>query len=418
MGGIQLQLIVVIFIFFVFIISPWWCTTLTFIKVADDWGDNFFNFLLLLLVLFGISFLVFIQPVNTLFDGLVDGFGIFLREFTSELFFVSDLVLETIKVSFKFVTSFNTLLQFLVFVSEFLGILDHTLDILRSETVLVVANGDGFLATGSFIFGSDTQHTVDINFEGNFNLWNTSWCWGDVLEVEFSKKVVILGHWTFTFKDLDGDSWLVIGGCREDLALLGWDNAVTWDKFGHDTTNSFNTKSQRVDIKKEDFGIFLSAKNTTLDSCTVGNSFVRVDTTGRFFTVEVFLDKLLDLRDTSGSSDKHNFVNFVLLEITISKDFLHWLEGGSEQVHVQFFKTGSGKSLREVFTFEEGFNFNSGLVLSRKCSLCLFDFTTKFLESPVVTLDVLSLLLLVEFDKVFHNTLVEIFTSKMGISVG
>ena len=58
--------------------------------------------------------------------------------------------------------------------------------------------------------------------------------------------MVILGHGTLSLKYLDGDSVLVVPGCGEDLGLLGGDNSVPGDQFGHHSSYSLNTQGERV----------------------------------------------------------------------------------------------------------------------------------------------------------------------------
>lgn len=45
-----------------------------------------------------------------------------------------------------------------------------------------------------------------------------------------------LGHRAFALVNLNEDCRLVVGGCGEDLALLGGDGRVTVYDLGHDTT--------------------------------------------------------------------------------------------------------------------------------------------------------------------------------------
>ncbi|KAI8429449.1 hypothetical protein MSG28_000089 [Choristoneura fumiferana] len=92
--------------------------------------------------------------------------------------------------------------------------------------------------------------------------------------------------------------------------------------------------------------------------------------------------------------------------------------GRSEQVHVELLELGPGEGLREVFAFEEGLDLDLDLVAGGERALRLLDFTTQFLNGPVVFPDVLALLLLVQFDEVLHHALVEVLASKMGVSVG
>ena len=53
--------------------------------------------------------------------------------------------------------------------------------------------------------------------------------------------MVILGHASFSFIDLDQDTWLIISISGKDLTLLGGDSSVSWNKNGHNSTSSFNT---------------------------------------------------------------------------------------------------------------------------------------------------------------------------------
>jgi len=41
--------------------------------------------------------------------------------------------------------------------------------------------------------------------------------------------MIIFGHWSFTFKDLNQDTWLVISISGESLGFLGWDGSISCD---------------------------------------------------------------------------------------------------------------------------------------------------------------------------------------------
>ena len=53
------------------------------------------------------------------------------------------------------------------------------------------------------VFGGNTENTVDIDFESDFELWDTTGSWWDTGKIEFTQQVVILGHWTFSLIDLE-----------------------------------------------------------------------------------------------------------------------------------------------------------------------------------------------------------------------
>lgn len=89
------------------------------------------------------------------------------------------------------------------------------------------------------------------------------------------------------------------------LRLLSRDDSVAGNQLGHDTTGSLDTESKRADINKDDvFSVGLAGKDSTLDSRTVSNSLIRVNSLGRLLATKVFLKKLLHLGDTSGTTDK------------------------------------------------------------------------------------------------------------------
>ena len=90
------------------------------------------------------------------------------------------------------------------------------------------------------------------------------------------------------------------------MTLVSGNDGVAGDKLGHSSTSGLNTKGEGFDINKNDVTERLVAgENTALDSGTVGNSLVRVDTL-RGLLVEVLLEELLDLGDTSRTSNKND----------------------------------------------------------------------------------------------------------------
>jgi hypothetical protein len=79
------------------------------------------------------------------------------------------------------------------------------------------------------------------------------------------------------------------------LRLASRNNSVAGNKLGEDTTGGLNTKCQRTDIHQYDiFGALLTGEDTTLDSGTVSNSLIGVDSLRSLFA-EILLEELLDL---------------------------------------------------------------------------------------------------------------------------
>lgn len=134
---------------------------------------------------------------------------------------------------------------------------------------------------------------------------------------------------------------------REDIALHG------------------DTKRQRNDIEKEEVrglsGGGLAREDTGLDGSTVGNSLVGVDTLLELLTIEELRQELLDLGDTSRTTNQNDLVNGRLLDGSILEDLSNGFESARESLGIEFFETGTGDSHGEVFAIEERINLNGGL---------------------------------------------------------
>lgn len=57
-------------------------------------------------------------------------------------------------------------------------------------------------------------------------------------------------------------------------------------------------------------------------------------------------------------------------------------------------------------------------MLGRQGSLCLLNLPTQLLDGAVVFAHIFASLLLVKLDEVFHDALVKVFASKVGVSIG
>ena len=108
---------------------------------------------------------------------------------------------------------------------------------------------------------------------------------------------------------MDIDRRLVINGCRENLASRSRDGRVAVDDLGEDTAQRFNPQRQRRYIE-EQYVFDIADEDTGLDSSTDSNAFIGVDTFARFFAQYLF-DGFLNSRDTAGTTDEDNLVDFI-----------------------------------------------------------------------------------------------------------
>jgi len=300
-------------------------TTSSLVNSHHNGVEEIFKLFLLGSVFFSFSLVVGLKP-----------FGYFINKFLDILLLISlELVLELlvlegvsdgVGVVFESVLSFDLLLEGFVLSLEFLSFLDETVDFFLGKTTLLVGNGDLVGLGSTFISSGNVEDTVLINIEGDFNLRNTSGSRGNSVEIEFTEEMVVLGHGSFTFEDLNEDTRLVFSVGGEGLRLLSGDGGVTGDENSHDLSGSFDTHGKRGNVEKEDIlDVFRtrSSENSGLDSSTVSDGFIGVDGSVRLLSVEEIGNQLDDLGDTGGTTDKNDFVDGVLSHTRVLNDLLY-----------------------------------------------------------------------------------------------
>lgn len=147
----------------------------------------------------------------------------------------------------------------------------------------------------------------------------------------------------------DGSLVVLIGG--ESLTLLGWDEWRSGDDNTHDSTDGFDTEGEGSGVDNNDIIAFFTANNTSLDGGTISDSFIGIDTSVGFFSIEEIFNELSDFGNTGGTSDKNDFANIGLFESGFFEGVLDGTEGLFEEISVEFFKSGSGEYFVEVKTF-------------------------------------------------------------------
>jgi len=230
--------------------------------------------------------------------------------------------------------------------------------------------------------------------------------------------VVILSHGTLTLEHLDGHTILVILIGGEDLAALARDGSTTRDQRSHDTTNSLDTVGKRGNINdKEIISALLTSEKTSLNSSTKGNSLIGVDTLVELLAVEEVLDELLNTRDTSGTTNKNDIIDILLAHLLVLKNLTDGLEALLEQIHAKLFETSTSKRGAEVLTIEEVLELDTILVTVGKSTLHTLGLTAETLNGTLVLASILTSLLLEDSKHVLDDTLIEISTTKMGITI-
>jgi len=116
--------------------------------------------------------------------------------------------------------------------------------------------------------------------------------------------MVISGHRSFSFEDLNCNCLLVILIGSENLRFLGWEDRSSGDNITHDSTDGFNSQRQRCSVNNDDAvrESLFTTDNTTLNSSTLSDSLIRVDTSVQILAEEI-LNEFSNLRDTSRTTN-------------------------------------------------------------------------------------------------------------------
>jgi len=233
--------------------------------------------------------------------------------------------------------------------------------------------------------------------------------------------VVILGHATLTFEHLNEDTGLVVSVGGESLGLLGGDSGVASNKNGHDTTGGLDTHGEGSDIEQEqvlDLLGALTGEDSSLDGGTVSNGLIGVDGAVEGLAVEEVREHGLDLGDTGGATDKDDFVNLTLAKIGILEDVLNGRHALAEKINAKLLEFGTRDSAVVVFTFSKSFALDFSLMGSGENTLGLLALGTETTGSTGVALDINAGLLLEVSHAELDETVVEVLTTQVSVTVG
>lgn len=167
-----------------------------------------------------------------------------------------------------------------------------------------------------------------------------------------------------------------------------------------------------------DFFGSVVAQDSGLDGSSVSDGFIRVDGTVGFFAVEEVLQELDNFGDTGGSSDKDDIVNLVFGHSGIFQDFFDGGNAVFEEGEAEFFEFGSGDHTVEVFGFGEGVDFDGGLSGGGENSLSFFALSSQSSHGSLVISNINTFLFQEIGTAIFHQLVVEIFTSQVSVTGG
>eukprot|EP00037_Helgoeca_nana_P026083 m.292930 g.292930 ORF g.292930 m.292930 type:complete len:688 (+) comp27130_c3_seq9:38-2101(+) len=399
----------------------WWGTASCCVHLGDDRRADTLELLLLVLELVLLGGLVGIEPRHGRVNLVDNRLLVLLREFVLDLL-VLDSLLHRVGVRLEGVLGRDLLAGLLVLDLEALGLVDHALNVLLGEPTLVVGDGDLLGLAGRLVGRRHVEDTVGIDIKGDFDLRHATRCRGDPGQLELSEHVVVLGHGTLAFVDLDEDTWLVVGVRGEGLGLLGRDGRVTLDERSHDTASSLEAHRQRGDVEEQEILDLLgrvTLEDRGLHGGTVGHSLVRVDRLVELLAVEEVLEELLDLRDPGGATDEDNLVDRGLVELGVTERLLDWVEGTPEEVGAELLEASPGDRRVHVDALEERVDLDRSLGGRRQRPLCPLARGAESTERALVAREVLVLVLALKLlDEVVHEPVVKVFATEVGVAGG
>lgn len=282
------------------------------------------------------------------------------------------------------------------------------------------SNSHRLLTVGCLVNGRNVNDTVGVDVEGDLDLRNTLGCRRKASELEVTEKLVVSNQLSLTLVNLNLDGGLTVGGCGESLGLLGRDSGVSVDETSEDTTKSLDTEGKGGNIKKENVGN-ITGKNTCLDRGADGDGLIRVDTLARFPTESRF-DSLNDLGHSTHTTNENDVVDLRSLDTSVAKSLLTGLNSPVNKRLDNGFETSTGKVKVDVLrTLRGSSNVRKrdvGGAGRRQLALGLLGSFPNSLNSHSVARNVNTSLLLELSQDVVDKSNVEVFTTKMGVTVG
>ncbi len=153
-----------------------------------------------------------------------------------------------------------------------------------------------------------------------------------------------------------------------------------------------------------------------MNGSSISNSLVRIDGFVQSSSVEELRQQFLNLGDSGTSSDQDDVMDLVLGNLGVSQDLLDWLDSVLEVVAAEILKLGSGDIKREVLSVLQGINIDLGRVDSGQHSLGSLALSSESSQSLLIVSDVNTRGLLEMSNTVVDQSVVEILSSKMGVS--
>jgi len=285
-----------------------------------------------------------------------------------------------------------------------------------------VGDGDVGTASGGLLSGGDLEDTVDVDLENDLKDGLTSPHRWDRSKSELPEGGVVLAVDTLSLVDGELHSTLVVRDGGECALLQARNGVTTRDDGGEDVTLHGNTEGKRDDIQKKHVlgvgGSGLAREDTSLDRSAIGDSLIGVNALLELLAVEEVGEKLLDARDTGGTTDQDDLVNLALVNSRVLEDLLDRLNGSVKGLRVDILEPSTRDVGVEVLSVEKTVNLHSGLSSVGQSPLGTLASSSQTSQSTWVSADVFLGLLGELLLEVIEKVGVEILSTQVSVSSG
>jgi NAD-specific glutamate dehydrogenase len=160
------------------------------------------------------------------------------------------------------------------------------------------------------------QDAVSVDVERHLDLRQTAGRRRNTVQVKSSQCLIIPGHWSFAFQDLDIHSGLVVAVGRKSLLLARGHRRIPGNHRRRNSTGGFNRKCQWCNVEQK-HGFHVAPRHAPLNSRT-HSDFVWVNTFVRLFADQL-ARRFDDLWHTGHSANQHQFIDISLRELGVGE---------------------------------------------------------------------------------------------------
>src|SRR5258708_858483 len=118
----------------------------------------------------------------------------------------------------------------------------------------------------------------------------------------------------------------------------------------------------------------------------------------------------------AGIKSTMDLSDIIRFDTRILQNLLNRLQCLPEQIHVKHFELGMSEGLSEIISTFKALDLKLRQHLGGQSTLCLLNLTFQLPKCTLVTRNICTGLLLIQFNKVVNDMIVKVFTTKVGIT--